>query len=224
MYLHFSEDFGLKFLIFKFLIDVQFHLILQLILIIPVFGSKELVYSWFNWSPVDRWSSPDSYSGMQETFDLLRKVFVEHGPFDGVLGFSQGGVVLSVLTGMRAEMKKSSLFDKTCDNPIAFDFAIFCSTFAPPVQEYLEYPMKSNKCAPLNTLHVYGIADPLVNFEMSKRLAQIYEKQVSQNAEENCHITTVSHLEHQGGHYVPSNSASKAIYKQFFEGLSLSRN
>lgn len=181
------------------------------------------MYSWFNWEPEEKWNAPDSYSGVEETVAFLKQQFIEHGPFDGVLGFSQGGVVTSMLAGMRR--LKNSNTDET--NPIAFEFAIFAATFAPPVPEYFFYTMSSNKCAPLATLHVYGSADPLVPPEMSKNLAAEFEAQAkliptpnddehSKN-ENRIYKTTVMHLEHPGGHFVATNAASKASYKSFFE-------
>lgn len=181
------------------------------------------MYSWFKWEPEEKWNAPDSYSGVDETVAFLKQQFVEHGPFDGVLGFSQGGVVLSVLAGMRASKEAGT----TATNPIAFDFAIFAATFAPPLPEYFFYTMSSNKCAPLATLHVYGTADPLVPPDMSKNLAAEFEAQskiaptlIDESQPTNTkriYKTTVMHLEHSGGHFVATNAASKASYKSFFE-------
>lgn len=147
----------------------------------------------------------------------MKQQFIEYGPFDGVLGFSQGGIVASVLAGMRVTKEVS----KDASNPISFDFAIFAATFAPLVSDYFYYTMNSNKCAPLATLHVYGSGDPLVPSKMSKSLAAEFEAQAqtptSENNDKKIYKTTVMHLEHPGGHFVATNSASKQVYRQFFE-------
>ena len=183
-----------------------------------VFFSED-VFSWFNWEPLDKWNEPTSYSGVEQTIEFLKQQFIEYGPFDGVLGFSQGGIVASVLAGMRVPREVSN----NASNPISFDFAIFAATFAPLVSEYFFYTMNSNKCAPLATLHVYGSGDPLVPSKMSKGLAAEFEAQAQTPASENdlnekkIYRTTVMHLEHAGGHFVATNSASKQVYRQFFE-------
>ena len=176
---------------------------------------------------MEKWNAPDSYSGVEETLAFLKQQFIEYGPFDGVVGFSQGGVLLSVLTGMRVPKEASTAFDPTSPNPIAFDFAIFAATFAPLVSEYFYYTMRSNSCAPLATLHVYGSADPLVPPAMSKKLAEEYETQAlvapspepapGEKVDRRIYKTTVMHLEHPGGHFVATNGASKPTYKLFFE-------
>jgi len=187
----------------------------------------DAVYSWFKWEPEEKWNAPDTYRGVEESLAFLKQQFVEYGPFDGVLGFSQEGIVTSVLAGMRVPREQSLACNVSAENPISFDFAIFAATFAPPLPEYFYYTMASNKCAPLATLHVYGSADPLVPADMSKNLAAEFETQAktppTQNDEspatntKKIHKTTVMHLEHPGGHFVATNAASKAVYKTFIE-------
>jgi hypothetical protein len=162
---------------------------------------------------------------------FLKQQFVEHGPFDGVLGFSQGGVVLSMLAGMRVPREASSAYNMKSKNSISFDFAIFAATFAPPLPEYFFYTMSSNKCASLATLHIYGSTDPLVTHTMSKKLASEFETQsqtkpTADNPENNLsnkkiYKTTILHLEHTGGHFIATNAASKVVYKQFFENFAI---
>ena len=57
-----------------------------------------------------------SYVGCKETFDYLAGVFASQGPFDGVIGFSQGASVLSVLCCMAHT-----------DPRFKFSFAVFVS-------------------------------------------------------------------------------------------------
>lgn len=180
------------------------------------------VFSWFKWEPVERPWSPDRYTGVDESLALLRKEFYEHGPFDGVIGFSQGGVMLSILTGMRAP--RGSLTDGE-ETPFAFDFAIFAATFTPPVADYFYYTLKSNKCAPLASLHVYGSGDPLVLPENSEKLFGEYEQQASQEptaddpkvhqSDIKVYKTTSTKFVHPGGHFVPTNGPAKHAYKEF---------
>ncbi len=48
-------------------------------------------YEWFN-------KQNDVYVGLPDTLKYIRDYAAQHGPFDGVLGFSQGGSVAAYLT------------------------------------------------------------------------------------------------------------------------------
>ncbi|CAI7576758.1 unnamed protein product [Penicillium pancosmium] len=62
-------------------------------------------------------------SSMRLAHDLVHKAFTEQGPFDGVLGFSQGpSVLLAYLLERIAEYP---------NQPLPIQFAVFCSPVAP---------------------------------------------------------------------------------------------
>lgn len=133
--------------------------------------------------------------------------------------------MLSILTGMREPRGAAP-------SAISFDFAIFAATFTPAVSDWFYYTLKSNKCAPLDSLHVYGAADPLVLPERSHKLAEEYETQAAteptsespetHQSDSKVYKTTVMRLEHPGGHFIPTNAPAKKIYKDFFEALAKS--
>lgn len=39
--------------------------------------------------------------GFTDTLQLIEKTFKEHGPFDGLLGFSQGACLVGILSAMQ---------------------------------------------------------------------------------------------------------------------------
>lgn len=146
---------------------------------------------------------------------------MDYGPFDGVLGFSQGGIITSILTGMRKPLSSME------DNYFQFSFAIFCGTALPSVEKYLHYVLLSNSCAPLDTLHIYGTRDPAVSNEKSRDLISVYQKQALQNNDEDIALntndlpynTSVTYFEHAGGHYIPTNAAIKKVLHHFINTL-----
>lgn len=118
---------------------------------------------------------------IKPSFEVVKKAYKEHGPFIGIMGFSQGsGIVGTIL----------SSFNEIVDDDKALDhlkFAIIYSGFKfdnPSVQHYYE------KRITLPTLHVMGELDTLVSNERSQALADL------------CDDATV--LKHPGGHYCPS--------------------
>eukprot|EP00123_Amoebidium_parasiticum_P021101 comp6157_c0_seq1/m.1985 comp6157_c0_seq1/g.1985 ORF comp6157_c0_seq1/g.1985 comp6157_c0_seq1/m.1985 type:complete len:222 (-) comp6157_c0_seq1:141-806(-) len=150
------------------------------------------VYRW--WSVSDgQWRDSKTYLGMDETMDVIKRAFREQGPFDGVLGFSQGGVLAAMLCGLNAPIP-------TPDNPISFRFAIIAAAFPPtgePYRQLLEE--KVNELVP--TLHVFGENDVVVNCEASETLASLFP--------------TATVWKHPGGHTVPANAEAKAVYAKF---------
>ena len=86
---------------------------------------------------------------LQESLASVETQFKENGPFDGVLGFSQGAAMLGLICGLQQQGKLE----------FAFRFAIFVSSFksrsAP--HQYL-YDEKIT----IPTLHVFGETDQVM--------------------------------------------------------------
>ncbi|KAG0676378.1 hypothetical protein C6P40_001971 [Pichia californica] len=118
---------------------------------------------------------------IKPSFEVVKNAYKEHGPFIGIMGFSQGSGIVGAML---------SSFNEIVDDEKALDtlkFAIIYSGFKfenPSVQHYYE------KKITVPTLHVMGELDTLVSNERSQALADI------------CEDATV--LKHPGGHYCPS--------------------
>lgn len=118
---------------------------------------------------------------IQPSLDVVKKAYEEHGPFVGIMGFSQGsgitGAVLSSFNEVVGDEKATE----------ALKFAILYSGFKfdnESVQHYYD------KRITLPTLHVIGELDTLVSNERSLKFAEL------------CDDATI--LKHPGGHYCPS--------------------
>jgi predicted esterase len=124
------------------------------------------------------------YKGWTRTRDAIVAMFEREGPFDGVLGFSQGAALAALLVGLRATDGASS-----AERPLRFDFAIVVSGFASNDPELARlYERKDGYALP--SLHLMGRADGIVPIDLSRGLASRF-----------AHPTIV---EHGGGHVVPS--------------------
>lgn len=118
---------------------------------------------------------------IQPSLDVVKKAYEEHGPFVGIMGFSQGsgitGAILSSFNEVVGDEKATE----------ALKFAILYSGFKfdnESVQHYYD------KRITLPTLHVIGELDTLVSNERSLKFAEL------------CDDATI--LKHPGGHYCPS--------------------
>lgn len=129
--------------------------------------------------------------GYEKSLEVVKQAFLEKGPFDGVLGFSQGAALVSLLCSLQ-ELKP--------DGPIKFDFAILVASFKSNSQQH-QYLYETKVTIP--TLHVFGETDGVIPKDMSEELLQHYEN--------------YNTLQHPGGHFLPSSSPQKKIYIQFLE-------
>ncbi|XP_074659693.1 esterase OVCA2-like isoform X2 [Tubulanus polymorphus] len=148
-------------------------------------------------------STPDDYyrpqddtdccKGFDDSLKLIEQTIVEHGPFDGVLGFSQGATMASLVCGLH-EQNPESVFK--------FNFAVFISGFkshSKPHDQLYSKPVS------IPTLHVYGDGDTVIPKEMSEDFLRYFVKPQT--------------LTHPGGHFVPASGAQKKVYQNFFNNM-----
>ncbi|CAG9861031.1 unnamed protein product [Phyllotreta striolata] len=128
--------------------------------------------------------------GFEETIKLIEDVFKTEGPFDGILGFSQG----ACLTGLLCDLQQRGLIN------ISFNFAIMSSGFKSGSLPHLKY--YSDRIN-LPSLHIFGQNDERISSELSEALS-------------NCFIEPMI-VRHTGGHYLPATAAQKHDYQQFFK-------
>ncbi|KAH0850697.1 hypothetical protein HID58_095313, partial [Brassica napus] len=125
---------------------------------------------------------PLQYQNQTEGFDksltYLKTVFAEKGPFDGILGFSQGAAMAAAVCGKQEQLV----------GEIDFRFCVLCSGFTPwPLLEKRE--QGSIKCP---SLHIFG--------SQPGKDRQI----VTQASSDLQGCATV--IEHDFGHIIPTKS------------------
>ncbi|KAK3580578.1 hypothetical protein CHS0354_002672 [Potamilus streckersoni] len=163
-------------------------------------GSGDQLGWWF--SHVNDYYHAQDYTdcckGFQESLDTIKKTFHEQGPFDGILAFSQGAALLTVLCGMKEQ-------DPDC--PFQFDFAILVAGFKSrqsPHEKFYSIPIT------MPTLHVFGDTDKVIQKEMSEDLLQYF--------------VNPKIIQHPGGHFIPASSPQKKIYLEFLNEMSQRKN
>jgi predicted esterase len=136
-----------------------------------------------------------TYVGLDESLALARQTIADHGPFDGVLGFSQGATLAALLC----------LAAHPAPPPVRF--AVLCAGFMPR-DSSLEPLVGALDGAPprqllLPTLHVMGEGDQLVPIASSQRLSDCFAPELKA-----VHV-------HEGGHFLPSSAELRAQLKEF---------
>ena len=128
----------------------------------------------------------DDEASIMEAYDLLSETIEDEGPFDGILGFSQGGTLAA---GFLAHHAKQHPYDHP-----PFRCAVFISSL-PPFQlddaEQLHFDDSVVGHIKIPTVHVVGTGDFVYNHSL--RLYRI------------CDARTASLVVHDKGHEIPGD-------------------
>ncbi|KAK6628573.1 hypothetical protein RUM43_002388 [Polyplax serrata] len=155
-------------------------------------GDENEERAWWFTTPTS-FSSRDETSmdkGLTESLNAIKKYFLENGPFDGILGFSQG----ACLTGLICALKERKEID------LDFSFAIIVAGFQSRCTLHRKfYDQKIN----INSLHVIGETDQIISNSMSYALVDTF--------------VNASVIKHPGGHFVPGKSVLKDQYITFLQ-------
>ncbi|XP_064480897.1 esterase OVCA2-like isoform X2 [Ornithodoros turicata] len=127
----------------------------------------------------------------ERSINAIREAWISHGPFDGILGFSQGATMVTFVLFLQALGKIQS----------NFRFAVM---IAGGESRSLYWDVV---CEPslvtIPTLHIIGENDSIVPKEVSCGALQ--------------HFSSPSVLFHPGGHYIPGSGPCKLEYRNFFK-------
>lgn len=137
------------------------------------------------------------YKGWTRTRAAIVSAFETQGPFDGILGFSQGAALAGLLVGLRATDGIT-----TAERPFRFDFAIVVSGFPSNDRELARVYDRMDAYA-LPSLHVLGRADVIVPNDDSRSLASRFRSPVI--------------ALHDGGHVIPGAPDVVARVRAFLE-------
>ncbi|KNA15046.1 hypothetical protein SOVF_101800 isoform B [Spinacia oleracea] len=159
-------------------------------LVAPDFQQKEAIH----WESINSSFDPLQYQqqteGFPESLSYLKSVVSNEGPFDGILGFSQGAAMASLLC---AERKRLNL-------ELGFRFVILCSGFAVNLAGY----EKGSITCP--SLHVFGNEDG-----GDRQISSGFSRDLSSYFEEGCRMI----IEHDSGHIIPTRPPYIGEVKEF---------
>ncbi|XP_053187712.1 esterase OVCA2 [Scomber japonicus] len=131
--------------------------------------------------------------GLDESVAAVREAVKDQGPFDGILGFSQGAAFVAMLC---------SLQEQKLEPEFCFRFAILVAGFRSACREHQKFydgPIQ------IPSLHVFGLEDRVIPDNMSRELLPSFQDpQV---------------LTHPGGHFVPATSAHRQTYQDFLKSF-----
>lgn len=132
------------------------------------------------------WRADDSkrdFVGWDDSVAFIQNIFDEQGPFDGIIGFSQGAAFAGMI---------GSLIEKKKMNHPKLTFIIAFSGFRARFEKY-DYLYEPPIRTPV--MNVIGSLDTVVEEERTMKLVEVCENG--------------SVVRHMGGHFVPSSAGPR---------------
>ncbi|KAF0852780.1 mitochondrial serine hydrolase (FSH1) [Andalucia godoyi] len=131
------------------------------------------------------------YHGVEDAVQAVQAYNLSAGPFDGILGFSQGAAFASYLVATNAL-------------PASVKFMILVSGFVPRAQAVSHLYPATNQSVDVSpfsipTLHVVGETDDLIPPKESQKLVDCFADAIL--------------VKHSGGHYVPTTAGCVNAYR-----------
>ncbi|KAJ2521135.1 hypothetical protein H4217_001587 [Coemansia sp. RSA 1939] len=161
---------------------------------------KNLAWWW------SRKSKTVEYRGLEQSLEQVGRVLNEQGPFDGILGFSQGAclaIIIAALLGGRAEHGPGFGIEVT-HPPIKFLVLAGAFLLSEPGYKYL-YAEKIN----VPSFHMSGEYDTVIPRDEARAASSIFESPVL--------------FDFVGGHFIPQTpqcaSAMAAFVAPFVPGV-----
>ncbi|KAM7534496.1 hypothetical protein Aperf_G00000106534 [Anoplocephala perfoliata] len=160
-------------------------------------GDDDITRGWWFSKPDDSFQA-DEYTdfqrGFEESAEFVKNVLKTQGPFDGILGFSQGAAFVTLLQILM------EYHPEEWDAPTV-KFAILFATFKSRSSVHLSL-YKTDQPIKMPTLLVYGQADKVIPREMTEDLIPYYADP---------HNIMV----HPKGHLIPTDAPAKQAYREF---------
>jgi predicted esterase len=165
-------------------------------------------YEW--WNATKDEDGKTTYVGLEDSLEKVERMFLNEGPFDGVLGFSQGATLTTVLTAKGAVEGWGPFRDATRgDARDPLTFVVCVSGMLARTREAADlYSAAKNSCTP--SLHVIGDADRVMPPGLSERAA--------------AHFRDAATARHAKGHVIPKlEGETLEIVRAFFQAQRAKR-
>ncbi|KAM5273089.1 esterase OVCA2 [Ctenodactylus gundi] len=152
---------------------------------------------WFSEQEADVFSAleePAVCRGLEQALETVARALHELGPFDGLLGFSQGAALAALVCalGHAGDLRFPLL-----------RFLILVSGFCPRgLPRLLPEPVLQSPLS-LPSLHVFGDTDRVIPSEESVRLASRFSGAIT--------------VTHPGGHFIPAAAPQRQAYLKFLD-------
>ncbi|XP_012787368.2 esterase OVCA2 [Sorex araneus] len=150
---------------------------------------------WFSEADADVFTAleePAACRGLDAALATVARALQQLGPFDGLLGFSQGAALAALVCAL------GQAGDARFPVP---RFLILVSGFCPRGRDFKEPILQAPLALP--SLHVFGDTDRVIPSQESMQLANLFPGAVT--------------LTHTGGHFIPAAAPQRQAYLKFLD-------
>ena len=154
--------------------------------------------AWWNMPPGFRSFEAPSFDGVPESLSVIESVWEKDGPFDCIMGHSQGAMLAAVVLAQGSLHPSTTTVRPRCG---LLTGAAWPNPYTDLLEELALSKREDENIPP--TLHCWGTADTTNPPQMARKLM-------------GCFGPRAEGLEHDGGHATPLDSASIQRYLDFF--------
>ncbi|KAG7387613.1 hypothetical protein PHYPSEUDO_013863 [Phytophthora pseudosyringae] len=155
-------------------------------------AEAEPTYKWWDFE-IDEETGKHTYGRVDEAVEYLAEFVRKEGPFDGIFGFSQGGMMANLLLQRQCADPNNS--------PFSFKFALFFAScdLGDPVY-------KTEQKVDVPSIHFMGETDAIVSMDRGQKLLELYNNPKA--------------FVHPGGHFIPTNKEAKDALREFAQEMT----
>ncbi|KAJ1784804.1 Ovarian cancer-associated protein 2 [Coemansia sp. RSA 2399] len=156
---------------------------------------------------------------IKQSTQAVVQAMKEHGPIDGIVGFSQGAgmaAIIAALLHASQQQHCDTVYDSDVQvliesvRPLggALKFAFFFAGFYPDLPQFEALIGGTSGKISVPSLHMVGRGDVVVPMARGRELAaRAFTAEAAVV------------MEHEGGHFVPCNAAWRAKYQEFLDRI-----
>ncbi|KAJ2865572.1 Ovarian cancer-associated protein 2, partial [Coemansia erecta] len=160
-----------------------------------------------------------TWEEIKQSAETVVQAMKEHGPIDGIIGFSQGAGMAAIMMALQHASQQQhcdTVYDSDVQTLIesvrplggALKFAFFFAGFYPDVPQFEALVSGAAGKIGVPSLHMVGRADRIVPMARGRELAaRAFTAEAAVV------------MEHEGGHFVPCNAAWRAKYQEFLDSI-----
>lgn len=157
----------------------------------------------------------DPANGLQASLDYMATVLARYGPFDGVIAFSQGTVIATLMASLLQGQNRRDCFENASQDEVMQYPASFLAINHPPLKFAVFYASRVADSSYYQWLYedshiatsfclFFGLWDSMV--EQEERDAALRTLCRDERSKKHCH---------NGGHFVPSDRVSVNVAAEF---------
>ncbi|KAJ5185359.1 Serine hydrolase FSH [Penicillium cf. griseofulvum] len=166
------------------------------------------------WSWFESESIHGLYPGLERGLECIGSILRDSGPFDGIVGFSQGAAVAAMVASLLEGDRKDAFTRLEAEGGIPYP-ACFDTLEHPPLKFVVSISGYGASNPDYRAFYDPGIRTPMMHFLGS--MDTIVDESASMRLVESCQDGKNQIIWHSGGHVVPSGKRELAAVAHFIK-------